>query len=106
MTIIAFIGIITGTLLTRRLHRVALTAKTMSAGDLNARALLSGSDEIANLGNSFDDMAEKLKTLMALGHITSFTQIQNANALLPINQVGSNLPSIKFIAVARLFMNE
>ena len=61
MTIIAFIGIITGNLLTRRLHCVADTAKTMSAGDLDARTQLTGSDEIAELGQAFDDMAEKLK---------------------------------------------
>lgn len=61
MTIIAFIGIVTGTLLTRRLQIVSNTAKEMSSGNLSARANLKGSDEIADLGDAFDDMADKLK---------------------------------------------
>ena len=60
MVIIAIVGLVTGILLTRRLNNVAQTAQKMTSGDLTARTSLHGSDEIANLGRAFDEMADSL----------------------------------------------
>ena len=48
-------------LVTRRVNRLAETAKRFAAGDLDARASLRGNDELAQLGHAFDDMASQRK---------------------------------------------
>lgn len=60
MVCIAIVGILTGWLLTRRLNRVQVAAQRMSDGDLGVRTRLSGRDEVAVLGSSFDLMAERI----------------------------------------------
>ena len=59
------LGAILSILFTRRalqrLHRVALTATAVARGDLDQRALISGSDEVAALGAAFDDMVGRLQ---------------------------------------------
>ena len=62
MLIIAVVGIVTGFLLTRRLARLTHTAQRIADGDLEANTGISGSDEIAVLGRSFDQMTQKIKT--------------------------------------------
>ena len=46
----------------QRLHRVALTATAIAAGDLDQRAQIAGSDEVAALGTAFDDMVGRLQS--------------------------------------------
>lgn len=41
--------------------RTAQAAKKLSAGDFNARVVVSGEDELAVLGNSFNNMADSLQ---------------------------------------------
>ncbi len=53
--------------LTKRLVRPLLAireaAQKIAAGDLSARASLAGSDEVAELGKTFDGMASRLQAL-------------------------------------------
>ena len=51
----------TGHLLTRRLARLATVAEELCAGNLQQRARLAGSDEVARVGRAFDDMAGELE---------------------------------------------
>ncbi|MHB8631900.1 MAG: sensor histidine kinase, partial [Candidatus Limnocylindria bacterium] len=48
----------------QRLHRVAVTATAVADGDLERRAAITGSDEVAALGAAFDDMVGKLQLEM------------------------------------------
>jgi PAS domain S-box-containing protein len=43
--------------LTRRVHRLVESARRLGEGDFDARAGLSGRDELAQVGRAFDDMA-------------------------------------------------
>jgi signal transduction histidine kinase/DNA-binding response OmpR family regulator len=60
MTIIAIVGILIGHLLTRRLDALTLAAQRLARGDLNARASLTGQDEVAIVGQAFDSMARNV----------------------------------------------
>ena len=58
MLIIAFVGLITGFALTRRLLYVAGTARQFAAGDMSARSRVAGHDEVAVLSRNVDRMAD------------------------------------------------
>lgn len=60
LCIIAIAGILIGHLLTRRLDQLTKAAEDIASGNLAVRTNLSGSDEIALVGKSFDKMAEKI----------------------------------------------
>jgi len=69
MIVIAFIGMLTGYLLTRKLEVLSNAAQRIKEGHLNVQTNLSGKDEVALLGQTFDDMVtsfritvEKLRT--------------------------------------------
>lgn len=48
--------------LTRQLHRLTVTARKISEGDLTKRSRIRSRDEIGQLSRDFDTMAEKLHT--------------------------------------------
>ena len=48
-------------ILTRRLHRLAATARKISEGDLSRRSRIRSGDEIGQLSRDFDAMTEKLQ---------------------------------------------
>jgi signal transduction histidine kinase len=60
MSLIAVVGLLIGHLLTRRLARLELGARSMAAGDMQVRTQIGGGDEVAALSASFDAMAESL----------------------------------------------
>jgi len=60
MVIIAIIGLLMGHMLTRRLEVLERAARRFAEGDLNATADLTGNDEVAKLGQTFDRMARKI----------------------------------------------
>ncbi|MEJ2107439.1 MAG: response regulator [Acidiferrobacteraceae bacterium] len=60
MCVIAVVGMLIGYLLTRRLDVLASTAQRFAAGEMEVRANLSGSDEVAILGRAFDKMAQRV----------------------------------------------
>jgi PAS domain S-box-containing protein len=62
MVTIALVGVLIGHLLTRRLQKLTLATKCLTDGDMNIKINMSGSDEIANLSNNFEVMAQKLAT--------------------------------------------
>ena len=47
--------------LVKPINRMTETAREIEAGDLTARTGLSGSDEVSQLGETFDDMAESVE---------------------------------------------
>lgn len=61
MILIAIIGIAISYLLTRRIDKLTLAAKAMAAGDLGVNIDLKGTDEIAILGQAFNQMARKIE---------------------------------------------
>ncbi|MCP4979300.1 MAG: HAMP domain-containing histidine kinase [Gammaproteobacteria bacterium] len=61
MIIIAVVGLVAGVLLTRRLAHVTDAAHKFAHGDADARAGLRGQDEIGDLGQTFDLMADNLQ---------------------------------------------
>ena len=62
---ISIVSVMIGHLLTRRLSAVTITAQKFAAGDLSAKANLSGSDEVAQLGQAFDAMAASIEKHIA-----------------------------------------
>ena len=57
----SFIGYFFARRLVKPINRMTDTAREIEAGDLTARTGLSGSDEISQLGETFDDMAESVE---------------------------------------------
>jgi len=51
--------------LTRRLEDLAGTVDRFGHGDLSVRAPLTGNDEVSSLASSFNDMADRVATLLA-----------------------------------------
>lgn len=60
MFIIAIVGIVFGRLLTRRLNIIVAATEVIAKGDTDVRTNLSGTDEIALLGERFDAMAGRI----------------------------------------------
>jgi PAS domain S-box-containing protein len=58
MLLIALVGLATGFALTRRLQRVAETARRFAEGDTGARSRVTGHDEVAMLARDIDNMAD------------------------------------------------
>ncbi len=50
--------------LTRRLERLQRGVEAMGAGDFSTRVAIEGKDEVAQLGGSFNQAAEKIETLL------------------------------------------
>ena len=65
MLLIAVVGLLVGFLLTRRLGRVTDAARRFARGDSWARAAVTGRDEIGDLGETFDRMADSLQARSA-----------------------------------------
>ena len=78
---ISVISVLIGHLLTRRLIRVTKTAQKFAAGDLSAKANLSGSDEVAQLGQAFDAMAANIEKHIATLQATEAELRQSRNDL-------------------------
>ena len=78
LLVIAIAGIIVGHLLTRRLSRLSLATEEVARGNLTVRTELSGTDEIAVLGNTFNNMAERISSYI--------NDLKNSDAQLRIAQ--------------------
>jgi PAS domain S-box-containing protein len=48
-------------MVSRRLEKLTNASRSLAAGNLDARAALHGQDELAELGNAFDEMAIRIK---------------------------------------------
>ncbi len=62
------IGFFTSKRLARPIQRITSTAKQIRNGDMTARSGVSGTDEIGQLGETFDDMATTLERDLKLEH--------------------------------------
>lgn len=73
LAILVGIAVVVARLVTAPLHRTALTAERIAAGDLSSRLEVAGVDEIARLGASFNRMAhtleQKVVDLTQLSHV-------------------------------------
>ena len=56
----AIVGILLHLLISQRLRKLIKTSKSLAVGDLTSRNNIVGKDELADLGNAFDDMATRL----------------------------------------------
>ena len=73
MALIVGIGIVVARMVTTPLKRAAHAAERMAAGDLTSRVEVAGADELARVGESFNDMArsleQKVDDLTELSHL-------------------------------------
>lgn len=85
-------GYIIGSLLTRRLHKLTLAARTIAGGDLTVQVSDNKNDEIGLLGESFNSMARRLEVMIDETHrlneeleqrvIERTAELETANMLL------------------------
>lgn len=61
IALVAMISLTLGWFLTRNLARLARAAQALGRGDYAARVPIAGTDEVADLGRSFNGMAEELE---------------------------------------------
>lgn len=77
-------------LILRRVEKLVLAAKRLGKGDLKARARLTGRDELARLGDAFDDMAGSLEA-----HSSDLeSQVKRVNRLNRIYRVLSAINGV------------
>ncbi|HEY2313728.1 MAG TPA: sensor histidine kinase [Streptosporangiaceae bacterium] len=74
----ALFGLFTTRTLIRRIQRLALSTKVMAAGDLRARTPASGADEISQLEQAFNVMAERLEHAVAAERDAAGSMAQRA----------------------------
>jgi len=85
-------GYIIGSLLTRRLHKLTLAARSIAGGDLTVQVSDDKNDEIGLLGESFNSMARRLEVMIDETHrlneeleqrvIERTAELETANVLL------------------------
>lgn len=61
MALAALVGLLVGRGLLDPVRRVTETARKVKGGDLSARTGMSGNDELSQLGETFDEMADSLQ---------------------------------------------
>jgi len=61
MVIIAFIGVMIGFLLTRRLEKITFAAQQYANGNFDFKTNLEGGDEVAIVSQSIDQMVDRIK---------------------------------------------
>ena len=61
LLIAALLSLVLHNWLSRRLMKLTEASRTLSAGNLQVKARVSGNDELSELGKSFDDMVERIK---------------------------------------------
>ena len=73
LALIVGIAIVVARMVTTPLRKAALAAERMAAGDLTSRVEVAGADELARVGESFNDMArsleQKVDDLTELSHV-------------------------------------
>ncbi|BAN69725.1 putative bifunctional diguanylate cyclase/phosphodiesterase [endosymbiont of unidentified scaly snail isolate Monju] len=80
-TTVAIAGLLLGLFLTRRLQRIIDQTRRFASGDLQARVHIDGDDELAELGNAFNQMATQisgsLRHIQHLAYHDSLTGLAN-----------------------------
>ncbi|MDH5258755.1 MAG: HAMP domain-containing protein, partial [Gammaproteobacteria bacterium] len=66
MSIILIIGIAVGFALTRRLNKLSIAARAFANGDMRVQSDISGGDEVAELGKTFNEMVKTVAESQAL----------------------------------------
>ncbi len=104
MTAIAFVGVLIGFLLTRRLGILSGAAQRLASGDLAVRAGLSGNDEVAIVSHAFDSMAKSIaEHVEALQHAADLLEQRVAGRTRELAEardeaVGANRSKSAFLA--------
>ena len=89
MLIIAVVGVAVGHLLTRRLETITRTAQRVAGGDLEARTLLEGRDELGRLAAAFDQMVGTLNdNEQTIQHNLRELQQREENLDITLNSIG------------------
>ena len=65
LAILVIGALITARWIVRPIERLSRTARALGSGDLKARSQLERSDEIGELGHRFDEMADRIASLLA-----------------------------------------
>lgn len=79
--------------LDRRLHRISNTLETFGHGDLSARVEMSGRDELTNLGDKIDTMAQQIESLLQSQR--EIMQAVSHELRTPLARIRFRLESIK-----------
>jgi two-component system sensor histidine kinase MtrB len=74
LTLMVGIAIVVARLVTRPLRRASEAAERIAGGDLSSRVEITGGDELADLGRSFNDMATTLQH--RLDELTELSRVQ------------------------------
>jgi two-component system sensor histidine kinase MtrB len=74
LTLMVGIAIVVARLVTRPLRRASEAAERIAGGDLSSRVEITGGDELADLGRSFNDMATTLQH--RLDDLTELSRVQ------------------------------
>lgn len=74
LTLIGVISVSVSRIVRRQLERAAEGAERISRGELNYRVPITGSDELARMGTSFNDMAASLERQVA--ELVELSQVQ------------------------------
>lgn len=84
VVVVAFMALVASRRVTIPLQTLAGAAQRVAGGDFEARAALSGNDELSQLGRTFDDMVPKLQTQMHMQQALELaSEVQRR--LLPAN---------------------
>lgn len=92
LALLLLAGYFIGSLLTRRLHKLTLAARSIAGGDLTVQVSDDKNDEIGLLGESFNSMARRLEVMIDETHrlneeleqrvIERTAELETANMLL------------------------
>ena len=84
VTVLALLGAWIGSdlVVLRRVNRLVTATQRLSAGELAARAEVSGADEIGSLARSFNAMAGRLETMVAAEQETKRVLASRVNELV------------------------
>lgn len=89
MLVIAFIGILVGYLLTRRLDHITNTARRLANGDYSARTKIHGEDEIGKLAAAFNKMVQGLlESKDELSHTLETLKEKEQYLAITLNSIG------------------
>jgi signal transduction histidine kinase len=102
----AGLGLLLHVTMTRRVNRLIASVRLFSGGDYQARACVSGQDEIALIGDAFDAMADRITSVQDnLEHQIMERTIQLENSLAALQQTQESvLQTEKMGALGRLVM--
>ncbi|MGY5765949.1 MtrAB system histidine kinase MtrB [Brachybacterium sp. DNPG3] len=96
LALVVGIAVVVARLVTTPLKRAALAAERMAGGDLDSRVEVSGSDELAKVGESFNDMARSLA--QKVDDLTELSRVQQRFVADVSHELRTPLTTIRMAA--------